>query len=371
MKRATSIYLDLVRFGAAVVVVLTHLAYGRFSGGLLQPLRTYGNDAVMIFFVLSGLVIAHTAAHRDRDPGSYFVNRCARLYSVALPAIILTIVLDQVGRQLDGALYDGFWYRDAQPLLRVLTALTFTNELWFSSWRLFTNGPYWSLGYEFWYYVLFAAGWFLRGGQRIGALLLLGLLVGPKILLLLPVWLLGVGVYRVLARGGVGPRLGATLFGGSLALYAAFRALGLRDVCLEWTYGWLGRRFVEGELVWSNEFVAAYFIGLLVAANFIGFDAMRGPLVRGLLHWERPIRAAAGCTFSIYLFHYPLLQFLMAALPLDNHAPAHIALLLALTLAACAGLAHYTEARKREARALVQVLAAGLGRTCRGLGWRG
>ena len=36
------------------------------------------------------------------------------------------------------------------PLGRMLAAVTFTNELWFNSVRLFTNGPYWSLGYEFW-----------------------------------------------------------------------------------------------------------------------------------------------------------------------------------------------------------------------------
>lgn len=44
------------------MVLLTHLAYPRFSGGRLEPLRSFGNDAVMVFFVLSGYVIAHTAA---------------------------------------------------------------------------------------------------------------------------------------------------------------------------------------------------------------------------------------------------------------------------------------------------------------------
>ena len=67
MNRTTSIYLDLVRFLAAVVVLLTHLAYKRFTGGLIIEWRTYGNDAVMVFFVLSGYVIAHTVATRDRE----------------------------------------------------------------------------------------------------------------------------------------------------------------------------------------------------------------------------------------------------------------------------------------------------------------
>lgn len=356
MKRSTSIYLDLVRFGAAVVVLLTHLAYTRFSGGLLLPLRTFGNDAVMIFFVLSGYVIAHTAASRDREIGVYFTNRLARLYSVALPAIVLTFVLDQWGQRIDPALYDGFWYKADRPLLRIAAALTFTNELWFQSLRLFTNGPYWSLGYEFWYYVLFACAWYLRGRQRVLGLCAVAALVGPKILLLLPVWVLGVWVYRVNARDRVGERLGTVLALGSVALYAAFRAFGGRDALLHASYEWLGKSFVEQGLKWSNEFLAAYFIGALVAANFIGVNALAARLTPVLTACERPIRFCAGYTFSIYLFHYPLLQFLMAALPLDAKAPLHIAALLLSTLFACCLLGQFTEKRKDFARAAVRTL---------------
>ncbi len=116
MNRTTSVYLDAVRLFAALVVVLTHLAYSRFSGGLLIELRTYGNDAVMVFFVLSGYVIAYTAATRDHELGTYTVNRLARLYSVALPAVLLTWLLDQMGQGFDSVLYDGFWYKGDDPL---------------------------------------------------------------------------------------------------------------------------------------------------------------------------------------------------------------------------------------------------------------
>jgi hypothetical protein len=52
VNRTLSVYPDLVRVLAAVLVLLIRLASGRFSGGLLQPLRTYGNDGVLTFFVL-------------------------------------------------------------------------------------------------------------------------------------------------------------------------------------------------------------------------------------------------------------------------------------------------------------------------------
>jgi peptidoglycan/LPS O-acetylase OafA/YrhL len=353
VNRTTSLYLDLVRFSAAVLVVLTHLAYTRFSGGMLTPLRTYGNDAVMIFFVLSGYVIAYTVAQRDRDFRTYAVNRFARLYSVAIPAIILTFILDHIGRQVDPVLYDGFWYQGNAPLSRMLAAITFTNELWFRSVRLFTNGPYWSLGYEFWYYMLFAAAVYARGKTR--AFLLIGIcaLVGPKILLLLPVWLLGVWVHRVNSGPALSGRLGAVLFVLPIALYIAFRYSGMRDALLQWSYVQFGRSFVEGELMWSNEFLAAYCIGLMVACNFIGVHAVSGKLAPLLTPFEKPIRNWAGCTFSIYLFHYPLLQFFKAVLPLDAQSPASVATLLALTLIACRLLGSVTENRKDFARSLV------------------
>lgn len=350
MNRATSIYLDLVRFLAAVLVLLTHLAYPRFSGGLLLPLRTYGNDAVMIFFVLSGYVIAYTAATRDRDLGTYLLNRCARLYSVALPAIVLTIAFDQAGRWLDPSAYAGFWYRAEQPVLRVLTALTFTNELWFTSWRLFTNGPYWSLGYEFWYYCLFAAGWYFRGTTRIALLAAGAALLGPKILLLFPIWLMGVWVYRVNLRGTVGPRLGALLFVGSILAYLAFRGFGMRDALLEWSYLQFGRHFVEASLRWSNEFVSSYVLGLLVCANFIGCHALSSVLGPTLERIATPVRDWAGYTFSIYLFHYPILQFLGATGLFDPQAPLAIIALFLATLFACRIFGNYTEKRKDLAR---------------------
>jgi len=353
VNRTTSLYLDLMRFSAAVLVVLTHLAYARFSGGMLTPLRTFGNDGVMIFFVLSGYVIAYTVAQRDRDFRTYVVNRFARLYSVAIPAIFLTFVLDHIGRQIDPVLYDGFWYQGNAPLSRMLAALTFTNELWFNSVRLFTNGPYWSLGYEFWYYMLFAAAVYTRGRRR--ALLLLGIcaLVGPKILLLLPVWLLGVWVHRVNSGPALSWRLGAVLFVLSIALYIAFRYIGMRDTLLHWSYAQFGRSFIEGDLKWSNEFLAAYFIGLMVACNFIGFHAISEKVAPLLAPFEKLIRNWAGCTFSIYLFHYPLLQFFKAVLPLDAKSPASVAILLAVTILACRLLGSVTESRKEVARRIV------------------
>ena len=123
MTAALSLYLDLVRFVAATVVLLSHFAYTRISGGEYLILRRFGADAVIVFFVLSGYVIAYVSTERERTPGEYAINRCARLYSVVFPALIATVILDQMGRVLDPALYAGWWYKDSEALWRFFANL--------------------------------------------------------------------------------------------------------------------------------------------------------------------------------------------------------------------------------------------------------
>src|SRR3954468_17403598 len=99
MKRGTSLYLDLVRFGAAFVVFLEHLrehtrnsfaAFWRSHPFLYVHLDAYSETAVIVFFVLSGYVIAHVLATRENTLTEFATSRLARLYSVAIPALLLT-----------------------------------------------------------------------------------------------------------------------------------------------------------------------------------------------------------------------------------------------------------------------------------------
>ena len=131
MSRPLSIYLDLVRFGAAFVVLLSHLAYSRFTGGSYSFLREYnqGSDAVVLFFVLSGLVIAYTTDAKrsgaSGDMSRYLVSRFSRLYSVVLPAIVLGLLLDAWGNAIDQRAYDGWWHAGDRPVWRAITSLLF------------------------------------------------------------------------------------------------------------------------------------------------------------------------------------------------------------------------------------------------------
>jgi peptidoglycan/LPS O-acetylase OafA/YrhL len=358
MNRGLSLYLDLIRVSAAIVVVLTHLAYDRFSAGMLHPWRAVGNDAVMVFFVLSGLVIAYAVETRDRTLRDYTLSRMARLWSVAVPAILLTVLLDQTGRALNPVAYEGWWYQDNNPLLKLVNAFTFTNQMWFTSNRLFTNGPYWSLGYEFWYYAIFAAMTFLTGARRRWAVALLCLAVGPKILVLFPVWLLGVWVWRRMKTQPVTPAAGWALFLGSALAYALFRASPLPLFLKDWTYATLGASNTSLYLTYSDEVLASYIIGPLVAAHFIGAGAIAASLERLLAPLAGAIRWLAQSTFAIYLVHYPLLQCLASVVPYDPTSPTQVSLLLLAVLAGCIGVGVVTERRKGALRRWLDRLSA-------------
>lgn len=347
LPRGLSLYLDLARLLAALVVVITHLAYDELSGGMLQYWRLLGNDAVMVFFVLSGLVIAHVAAEKERTLRAYATSRMARLWSVAVPALAITLLLDHWGARLDPAAYAQWWNQNSQPVLRALHALTFTNELWFSSIRVFSNGPWWSLGYEAAYYAIFAALFYLSGRRRwlvAGALMALA---GPKILLLAPIWWLGVWTYRRTRIERLPADKAAMAFFGSIALYAAFRYAEGPEALKALTIAAIGAANVAHYLHFSDEFLASYIIGPLVALNFLGAHGLAHHLERWLAPVAGPITFAAQSTFALYLLHYPMLRFAHAATGYDVHNPWAVLACLVAVVGTCMVIGPLIENTKR------------------------
>ncbi len=341
----TSLYLDLARFLAAVLVLLDHV----FAPPLYASNPALaGSGAVDIFFVISGFVIAYASAGMT-DWRDYAAARLARIYSVALPALVLT-----------GALYGAamvLWAPGAQatfdhPMLRLVASMFFVNQIWNLTIAALTNGPYWSLCYEVWYYLLFGLAMFTRGWGRILAVALVVLAVGPRILLMLPLWLAGCGLYHLMKRP-VPLALGfqRLLFAGfALATIAALSGI---NPLAPWADA-LAAQLERGGLVVAGTFI---FIGAeaklprdaWVAAMFAGTVYFSGAsfsaaFVQGAM--ARTIRTCASYTFSLYLFHAPLLVFLLPALTSAELGAAAPWLALSIIVACVALLGRYTEHRK-------------------------
>src|SRR6185437_15656839 len=125
-------------------------------------------------------------------------SRAARVYSVVVPALVLTLLFDNVGKWLMPEGYaTGFRMLDfIKDAARDVVSLTFVNGFW--RWHLQpgTNVAYWSLTYEVPYYVAFGLFYFGGKGGRIASILLL-CLAGPYITIVFGLWLTGLGCYHL------------------------------------------------------------------------------------------------------------------------------------------------------------------------------
>ena len=303
MNQPTSLYLDAVRFAAALVVFLGHAVGTRLTGGFLWPLSFYTGEAVAIFFVLSGFVIGYATDQREHTAGAYTLARAARIYSVALPALVATFVLDAVGRAADPGLYNGSWgYVADDKLGQFLSGLFFVNRIWWAQVPQGSNLSYWSLGYEVWYYAVFGLAAFAPGRWRWRAAGAALLAAGPAVASLFPLWLMGLGAYRLCARHPPRITQGALLYSASLLAWVGYELWA-------WHHG---RTTVLGASLARPELVQDFIVGACFAASLVGFRGF-SPLLAGQCEpWAKPVRWVAGATFTLYLFHLPVAQCLAA-----------------------------------------------------------
>ena len=292
---ATSVWLDTLRLGAALTVTFGHatdmwLPQTAVAGTQHAPPP---HVAVVVFFVLSGYVIAHTTTSNNRGPRYYAQARLSRLYSVVLPALIISAAIELVVNWVAPALAAEFTRGTSWP--RYLLGSSFLNEVWFLSAGPPINIPIWSLSFEFWYYAIFGL-WFYRRPGRAGLLAPIAacLIAGPKILLMMPIWLAGVIAYRI-PRPQL-PPLRAWLWVGSLLLTAGITAALLPALPFD-----IGQR----PLFFAGQFMTDWVVGLFVAGSLWLLPTSAAPVPAA--GWVSRIRQAADLTFPIYVLHYPLL----------------------------------------------------------------
>jgi peptidoglycan/LPS O-acetylase OafA/YrhL len=319
-------------------VLLGHLSYERFSGRFLWQFGLVKTEAVVVFFVLSGFVIAYTLDSRRQSATGYAVARAGRIYSVALPAVLLTVALDAWGTTVNPAAYPpGLLTADTPLWLQIAASLLFVNELWFLALPIGSCVPYWSLGYEVWYYIIFGLAVFLPGRWRVVGAGAAMLIAGPGILSMFPLWLLGVGLYRFSRKIVLSRTTGALLWAGTIVAWLAYELITLRTGRLTGDFGLTGGRLSLPE---------NYLVGALFAAHLAGFPAISSWFAPVLTRFAKPIQWTAGATFSVYLIHYPVAQLINALDPSPVGTLTSRVLLYGGTLTAAFLFAAVTERRK-------------------------
>ncbi|MFC5512862.1 acyltransferase family protein [Massilia jejuensis] len=341
LPRPFSLYLDCCRFLAAVLVVVSHFRpYGAIAAGSGYWWLGLGRESVVVFFVLSGFVIAYTAERKPTGLRGYCVARCTRIYSVALPVALLAfgaaalLVLAKLATPQQ-------FYQLGKPWLYLPLHLLFMGELWTLSETPPLLAPYWSLGYEVWYYALFGAAFYLRGRRRLLAVGAMLLFVGPKLWLLLPVWLAGVAAYHWQKTHTLGRTQALAGWVLSLLLLAAFKASEL-DAALR-ALAHAGWPFPGLPLKSADRFLADYVVCMLVVMNFL---CARSAGLGLLLRIERPVRWLAAYTFTLYLAHALVMQVWLIVYPHRRTDLADVLSLAAVIVSATLLIGELTEHRK-------------------------
>jgi peptidoglycan/LPS O-acetylase OafA/YrhL len=174
-----SVSLDWVRGVAALAVLLGHVrafVFAPYSGAThfklafapFYILTMLGHQAVIVFFVLSGFLVGGGLLQRVTGGKEvalvpFGIARFSRIYTVLIPALILTALCDRIGLGLFGstALYVGKAYpyvlsfnvASNRGLMAVAANILCLQTIVAPCYG--SNGPLWSIAYEWWYYWLF------------------------------------------------------------------------------------------------------------------------------------------------------------------------------------------------------------------------
>ncbi|MBY5311942.1 acyltransferase family protein [Rhizobium leguminosarum] len=297
--------LDGLRGVAALLVVGAHI-------GLIFPITaphlvTMGDEAVGLFFALSGFLMAHLYGSRPvtkENVLDFLVSRFARIYPVYLVAVVLVAMLSSM-QNLDFV----------QP---IVSGTDFVRHVFL----LGSSGVFWSIPPEIQFYLLFPVLWLCLAQPHRYSGMIVGLTVavvvdglvelpGPGIVLVskLPYFLFGAlaGIMHSYWNSWVPSVLTGI---STLFLLVVF-----------FTY----RHILPG---FSPEFWSLQ--SAVAASVIVGLVARQPPIATRILA-AAPVRFFGKISFSLYLFHVPIM--FLARLTFDAFMPEPALILVTLCVA--------------------------------------
>jgi peptidoglycan/LPS O-acetylase OafA/YrhL len=373
----TSEIMDTLRGVSALVVACVH-AYQIFLlpyFGLGSPSHVISGllatHAVTTFFVASGFMICISVFKHRNDDGTFqsraFAEaRILRIYPPLIAALLLTIavylaiigfglhgaVSYRLGGEIDVARERATFEWDLLPSTFFLLYGTFAN----APAPINMDGPLWTLGFEWWFYVLafvFARLW---NGIRLSTIV--PFLAGVWIVLtnhdVFFVWFLVIW-------------LGGFVLGGAYLSEVLFRlswrGVALLALAILATALIIGRKYLivdlldpfgspHGKRIWAC-------VGLLIAVGIAS-------AIRAQRNWRIPawIAGLSAFSYTLYVVHYPLLLLAYSLLhPITHgHGWLFAMFVMAATLPVVVGSAALLARGVENRRAIRRVISKLLGR---------
>jgi peptidoglycan/LPS O-acetylase OafA/YrhL len=320
-------FLDGLRGLAAVYVMIGHarwLLWEGYSEGYVKhpnqystlnkllmyffSLFKFGHEAVLFFFVLSGFVIHLKYAKNLSKPSpakfnwfDYLFRRAKRIYPPFLIALIITFLLDNLGRGMQWSIYNG-----TTPYQLINENFghcswdlkTFSGNLLFLYKQYVpiygTNGPAWSLKYEWWFYMLYPLFLLMGTKKIIYPTLVLVLLFGasffpkfwpeglfPDVFSMMITWWLGVILAEVYAK----------------RITIKFKYLSFATACI------LLAPFFGVSSLFYSVCLAGFFLGLI--SLFLSLS-VRNKVIMLL----KRLKIIGDFSYTLYIMHFPILVFM-------------------------------------------------------------
>lgn len=303
-----STYIDFLRVVAAATVLIGHYPITVGLNNIMSG-TNYKYDAVVVFFILSGYVISYSASQLEKTWFNYVTNRMARVLPVSIASVLVALVIMLVVQPSRPELYNHSQQLENIPFVLFMT-ISFFNEVWWNNITPFGNGPYWSLAFEVWCYVIYGLLIFSKGWKRVSLLFIALMLTGPKQMLFLPLWLMGAAAYHLRNKFFPSVVLRRFMVVVPVLIYFLIQLNLHRD----WSYPYFGQpieSLIDHGLDGAANIGWGYLLGALMSIHIFAIRQSKSCKILENGFLERLIKTLAKYTFSLYVFHYPLMWFFL------------------------------------------------------------
>jgi peptidoglycan/LPS O-acetylase OafA/YrhL len=297
-------FFNFLRWIAAFMVVIGHLRsflFVNYNNAIEYTalekffyfITGFGHQGVVIFFLVSGYLVGGGVIQRyiQRNINNtylklYFIKRFSRIYTVLVPALFFGFIFDSLGYKLFYEIYENNYNISTMNFNAHNNMNMFTFVLNFLNMQTIIVEPFganavlWSLSYEWWYYMLLPLFLISNTSRLISFGLILALLfLNYHLLIYASIWLLGALTFFINKR----------LVNGYVSIIMVLITL------------LISRKF-SGMYI---DFILSLSLALVVnSAQYSKYNFIN------IL--SKTNRSMANFSYSLYIFHFPLIVFIIS-----------------------------------------------------------
>jgi peptidoglycan/LPS O-acetylase OafA/YrhL len=321
MDKVRSIYLDLLRILSALYVFLFHIGSIGVDDSSSTTNGLHNHSAfkylsahyfVIIFFVLSGFFITMSANRPSLTFKNFLIARLGRLYSVLIPALIFSYLCTAF-LKLGNFVPPNSINNDSNLFARFILNVTFLTQSWSFCATPPLNTPFWSVDYEFMYYLLIGTALLIKKNNlRYFLIFIVALISGLKVVILFPAWLGGSFLYFHSDKVKLNAKSWFVLFIIS-SLVILF--IIVNPSIVPFTKNLSDDKLFGTNLFFSWNYQSDYVFSFIILINLFslfGLSKSYSTMIPGgiLNRAHNSVRFISNCTYTLYLFHLPMLYML-------------------------------------------------------------